>query len=58
MRQKDAMMSRCLHRKESHLASAQYWTGLAGGDTGRLAGRSAPACEIRGGPVARAPPLS
>ena len=37
--EKDAMTSRCLDRKGSttrHLASAQYWAGLAGGDTGRL----------------------
>ena len=36
--EKDAMTSCCLDRKEvrRHLASAQYWTGLAGGNTGLL----------------------
>ena len=44
--EKHAMTSRCLDRKYDmrHLVNAQYWTGLAGGNTGRLS-------PTYGGPV-------
>ena len=32
----DVTLSRQEESTTRHLASAQYWTGLAGGDTGRL----------------------